>query len=209
MRISDVEVVLLKKVLAKPLVLSRGEMRERRFAFVLVHTDAGITGLGEGVGDPHLIQAIVERRLKPILVGEDPFDIERLWRRMFAGAIYWDLKGALLTAISAVDIALWDLKAKALGVPVYQLLGGVSKGKVVAYASDLFWEDPDAMAEAAAKYVANGFPIVKTHIGKDPEGDMARVRAIRHAIGLYVRPRSSKAERARGMGMRMMSVTIV
>ncbi|MBI3988452.1 MAG: mandelate racemase/muconate lactonizing enzyme family protein [candidate division NC10 bacterium] len=183
MRISDVEVVLLKKILAKPLVLSRGEVRERRFAFVLVHTDEGITGLGEGVGDPHLIQAMVERRLKPILVGEDPFDVERLWRRMFAGAVYWDLKGALLTAISGVDIALWDLKAKALGVPAYQLLGGASKEKISAYASDLFWDDPAAMAEAAAKSVADGFSVVKTHIGKDPEGDLARARAIRRAIG--------------------------
>lgn len=183
MRIREVEVVLLKKTMDRPLILSRGEIGERRFAFVLVHTDEGITGLGEGVGDPALVQATVERRLKPILIGEDPFDIERLWWKMFAGAVYWDLKGTLLTAISGVDIALWDLKAKALGVPVYQLLGGAFRGRVKAYASDLFWDEPEVMAEAAAKYVADGFSIVKTHVGRDPEGDMARVRTIRHAIG--------------------------
>jgi len=183
MRISEVEVVLLKKTLVKPLVLSRGEIGERRFAFVLVHTDEGVSGVGEGVGDPALVQAALERRLKPILIGEDPRDIERLWRKMFAGAVYWDLKGGLLTAISAVDIALWDLKAKALGVPVYQLLGGSFRGRVKAYASDLFWDEPEVMAEAAARYVADGFSIVKTHVGRDQEGDMARVRAIRRAIG--------------------------
>lgn len=183
MRITEIEAVVLKKPMERPLVVSRGSMAARTAVLVLVHTDEGITGLGESVGEPTGVVAILRDHLGPLLLGEDPFDIERLWEKSFASRIYWDLKGALVIAMSGVDIALWDLKGKRLGVPVYQLLGGACRRTLRAYASDLFWDEPQTMAEAAATYVHDGFPIVKAHIGKDLEGDIARVKAIRHAIG--------------------------
>ena len=183
MRITEIEAVVLKKPMKKPLVVSRGSFAARTAVLVLVHTDEGVTGLGESVGEPSGVVAILRDHLGPLLLGEDPFDIERLWEKMFASRVYWDLGGALVIAMSGIDIALWDIKGKSLGVPVYQVLGGACRRSLRAYASDLFWDEPEAMAEAAAAYVRRGFPIVKTHIGKDPEGDIARVRAIRRAIG--------------------------
>lgn len=183
MRITDIEVALLKKPMPRPLVVSRGAMSARTALLVLVHTDAGITGLGESVGDAAGVVPIILEQLAPLLRGEDPFDIERLWERMYASRIYWDLKGALVVAMSGIDLALWDIKGKALGAPVYQLLGGACRERIRAYASDLFWDEPEVMAAAAARYVAEGFRIVKTHIGKDPEGDIVRLKAIRQAIG--------------------------
>ncbi len=183
MRITDVEVVVLTKPVRKPLVVSRGSLAARTAVVVLVHTDEGITGVGESVGDPSGVVPIIRENLAPLLIGEDPFDIERLWEKMYASRVYWDLKGALVIAISGIDIALWDIKGKSLGVPVFQLLGGACRSTLRAYASDLFWDEPDAMAEAAGAYVRDGFPIVKTHIGKECDGDIARLTAIRRAIG--------------------------
>lgn len=183
MRITEIEVVRLTKPLARPLVVSRAAMSARSAILVLVHTDEGVTGLGESVGDPAGVVPVIREQLQPLLLGEDPFDIERLWEKMYTCRLYWDLKGALPIALSGIDIALWDLKGKALGLPVYQLLGGACRERIRAYASDLFWDEPAAMAEAAARYAADGFSIVKTHIGKDPDGDLARLRAMREAIG--------------------------
>ncbi len=183
MRITGVEVVQLRKPMRKPLVVSRGIFGARTAILVLVHTDEGITGLGESVGDPSGVVPIIRDQLTPLLIGESPFDIERLWEKMYTSRVYWDLKGALVIAMSGIDIALWDIKGKRLGVPVYQLLGGACRGEIRAYASDLFWDEPEVMAEAAGTYVHEGFPIVKTHIGKDLDGDIARVKAIRRAIG--------------------------
>jgi L-alanine-DL-glutamate epimerase-like enolase superfamily enzyme len=183
MRITHVDVVQLRKPMAKPLVVSRGALTARSAIVVLVHTDEGTTGLGESVGDPAGVVPIIRDQLAPLLIGEDPFDIERLWDKMYASRVYWDLKGALVIAMSGIDIALWDIKGKSLGVPVYQLLGGACRDKIRAYASDLFWDEPEVMARAAAAYVRDGFGIVKTHIGRDPDGDIARLRVIRNAIG--------------------------
>ncbi len=183
MRITDVEVVQLRKPMAKPLVVSRGTLAARTAIVVLVHTDEGISGLGESVGDSSGVVPIIRDQLAPLVIGEDPFDIERLWEKMYTSRVYWDLKGALVIAMSGIDIALWDIKGKSLGVPVYQLLGGACRRKIRAYASDLFWDEPEVMARAAATYVRDGFPIVKTHIGRDLEGDIARLTAIRKAIG--------------------------
>ena len=183
MRISEIEAVVLKKPMERPLLVSRGSMAARTAVLVLVHTDEGITGLGESVGEPSGVVAVLRDHLGPLLLGEDPLDIERLWEKMFASGIYWDLKGALVIALSGIDIALWDIKGKSLGVPVYQLLGGACRRTLRAYASDLFWDEPETMADAAATYVHDGFPIVKAHIGRELEGDIARVKAIRHAIG--------------------------
>ena len=183
MKITEVTPVLISRTLERPLGTSRGDMRQRTACLVVVRTDEGITGLGEGVGEPRSIATLLRERVGPSLIGEDPFDIERLWAQIYQGPVYWERMGATLCALSAVDIALWDIKGKALGVPVYQLLGGCYRREIEAYASDLFWDEPATMARAAASYVNEGFEIVKCHIGRGAEADDARVRAIRAAIG--------------------------
>lgn len=105
----------------------------RRYLVVKVETDAGITGLGEvGIGgwDAAIDQAV--KHLEEVLVGEDPLATERHWQRMFRGS-YFPADRVYGCAISAIDIALWDIKGKALGLPVYRLLGGPVRDKVVCY----------------------------------------------------------------------------
>ncbi len=97
---------------------------------VMVETDKGITGFGYGGPGAAFV---VERHLPKLLLGEDPFQVERLWDIMWRGTLYYGRKGLAVHAISAVDNALWDLIGKALGVPVYQLLGGGNRQRVPAY----------------------------------------------------------------------------
>ncbi|MCL7398473.1 MAG: mandelate racemase/muconate lactonizing enzyme family protein [Thaumarchaeota archaeon] len=182
MRIESVRAFILKKPLEKPLITSKAELKERATAIVQVRTDDGIEGLGEGVGVPNVIKEIVEKNLAPMLIGEDPFDIERLWRKMFQ-RLYWEPKGAWVCAISAVEMALWDVAGKAMDVPVYKLIGGLYRDKLEAYASDIFWDETDEMAKKAASFVEQGFRYVKCHIGKGFGQDDVRVRAMRRAIG--------------------------
>ncbi len=106
----------------------------RNFLFVLVHTDAGISGIGEsGLSGRELaVQGTIEH-FKDVLIGQDARRIEHLWQVMARGA-FFPAAGAQSSAMSAIDIALWDIKGKALGVPVYELLGGLTRDKVLCYA---------------------------------------------------------------------------
>lgn len=105
----------------------------RTFLFVTVHTDEGLYGLGEaGVTSREMGVAGVIEHLKPLLIGQDPFRTEHLWQMMWRGGFY--PSGQILSAaIAAIDIALWDIKGKALGLPIYQLLGGRSRDRVLTY----------------------------------------------------------------------------
>ena len=117
---------------------------------ILVHTDEGITGIGEVDSAPEAVRALVEapgshaiaNSLHGLLVGEDPTDPERLWDKMYRGVIYIGRRGIALHAISGIDIALWDIKGKAEGKPVCELIGTPQRDKVRAYASMLMPDDP-------------------------------------------------------------------
>jgi L-alanine-DL-glutamate epimerase-like enolase superfamily enzyme len=189
MKITDVNVIKLGVQLSKPSKVSKDrEFNSRGAAFVIIETDEGIQGIGEGYGpESYIVKTIVERKFKPLLIGQDPLDIERLWRRMLMDQVYvyWDQKGQGVSAASGVDMALWDIAGKYYNVPIYKLLGGDAKGtgKVKAYASDLFWDTPEIMAESARKFALKGFPAVKTHLGRGLKEDEKRVKAIKDAIG--------------------------
>lgn len=184
MKIRDVKAYVLRKPLERAFLTARSDGTVRTHALVRVTTDSGLTGLGEGVGYTGVIRHIVEELLAPRVRGADPFDVASLYRRMVESDVLWDLKGSLLCAASAIEIACWDIKGKALGVPVYQLLGGRLRDRIEAYASDLFWGPPEAMARDAALWVDQGFRAVKCHIGRlPPAEEIPRVRAIRRAIG--------------------------
>lgn len=187
MKITDVNVVTLGVKLDKPSVLSRGRaIGFRGAAFVVIDTDAGIQGIGEGYGPEFFnIKTIVERKYAPMIKGEDPLDIERIWRKMLMEPVYWDQKGQGVSAASGVDMALWDIAGKHYGAPVYKLMGGdaTGKGTVQAYASDLFWDTPEQMAKSAREHVKRGFAAVKTHLGNGLEADEERVVAMKEAIG--------------------------
>ena len=127
MRITAVETIVLRV----PDVLHINDSAQDAIV-IRVHTDAGITGVGEVDSSPEVIRAIIEAPrshrvctgLAQVVIGEDPRDIERLWERMYRASVWYGRRGAAIQAMSGIDLALWDIKGKALGLPVYKLLGG-------------------------------------------------------------------------------------
>ena len=105
----------------------------RNFFFVVVDTDEGISGVGEaGLTGRELAVIGAIEHFKPLLIGQDPMRTEHIWQMLFRGG-FFPAERILSAAISAIDIALWDIKGKALGVPVYDLLGGKVRDKVILY----------------------------------------------------------------------------
>jgi D-galactarolactone cycloisomerase len=185
MKITEVHAVQLTRRFDRPQRNSREERSERKFTFVVVKTDVGLTGLGDAFGDPALMPTIIDCRLGPMVVGLDPCDIETLMARLLASRVFWETGGSVLCGVSAIEVACWDIRGQAEGVPVCDLLGGRQREWIDAYASDLHWEEPERMADTAARFVEAGFRCVKTHIGAPGERDrdLERVAAIRRAIG--------------------------
>ena len=185
MKITAVRTVQLARKCPRIQRNSCSQRGQRRFTFVLVETDAGLTGLGDAYGDQDLMLPILERRLAPMAIGLDPTNIASVWKKLFASREFWEIGGSVLCGISAIEVACWDLWGQAEGVPVCELLGGRKRDCIEAYASDLHWDEPSVMADMAAGYVQDGFTCVKTHIGAPGERDhdLARCEAIRQAIG--------------------------
>jgi D-galactarolactone cycloisomerase len=184
-RITEVRTVQLTRRLDRPQRNAREGRNERTFTFVLVETDAGLTGLGDAYGDQALMPTIIERRLRPMALGLDPCDLGALWQRLFASRAFWETSGSVLSGISAIEVACWDIRGQAEGVPVCELLGGPQREWIEAYASDLHWEEPERMADAAGRFVEQGFRAVKTHLGApgEEDRDLQRLEALRQAIG--------------------------
>ncbi len=152
-----------------------GAAQDLEWTFVRVDTDEGITGWGESTNYPgrgSFLTGHAVKALKEALVGEDPSDIERLWHKMYRRYTYMGAKGLPTVAISGVDIALWDIKGKTLGRPVWDLLGGKFRDSVRLYANGWFvgCKTPEQYAEAAKKVVESGHEAVKL----DPFLEMRR-----------------------------------
>lgn len=165
---------------------------------VKVSTDAGLVGYSDIETAPTIAKAAIDAPrwseagmecfdgLASLLIGENPLEMERLWYKMYRGSIYYGRRGVAIQAISAIDIALWDIAGKAYGVPVHILLGARWHTKIRAYASTLFRPRPEDMAEAAKAYVDQGFTAVKFGwgvFGSERKRDIQLVEAARRAIG--------------------------
>jgi L-alanine-DL-glutamate epimerase-like enolase superfamily enzyme len=161
---------------------------------IKISTDEGIVGIGEVDSAPEAVAALVERpsshaiagSLRDLLLGEDPRDVERLWWKMYRGLIYIGRRGIALHALSGIDIALWDIKGKAEGKPVHDLLGGAKHDRVRAYASMLMPDTPEETAERVGKLCNDGFTAVKLGwgpLGKDPRHDVVLATAAKEAAG--------------------------
>ena len=152
-------------------------------SIVRLRTDTGLVGVGSAYSHPGMMDLVLRGQLVDLLVGEDATDVEGLWDRMYGMTRWYGRKGAAMTAIGAVDVALWDLRGKAAGKPVYELLGG-SDSTCPAYASNLLWKDsPEELAEEAAGYVQAGFLRMKMRLARTEDYDRAAVLAVREAIG--------------------------
>lgn len=165
---------------------------------VKVSTDAGITGYSDMETSAPVAKAAVEAPrwseagtelfdgLASLIIGENPLEVERLWYKMYRGSIYYGRRGVAVQAISAIDVALWDIMGKFYQQPVCVLLGGKWRDRVRAYASTLFRPTPEAMREASRRYLDQGFTAVKFGwgvFGQDPKRDVELVEAARREIG--------------------------
>ena len=161
---------------------------------VRVRTDTGLEGIGEADSSPEVVKAIIDAPfshniasgLRSILLGENPLEHERLWQKMLRRTMYFGRKGAGITAMAAIDMALWDLKGKAFSLPVHTLLGGKQHRRMRGYASILFGRDGKETADIARSWVAQGYTAVK--FGWEPMGtseavDIDLVKGAREGLG--------------------------
>ena len=157
-----------------------------------VYTDEGVTGIVP-VNDPIVLlgddamslqKVLVEQAFKPLIVGEDPLDTERIWDKMYWGSIRWGRRGIALAVLGAIDIAVWDLKGKIFNQPIHKILGA-HRDSVAAYGSSVNLNaGPDELVEIYSAFVENGFKMVKMKVGRrDPNDDIERVKLVRETIG--------------------------
>lgn len=197
MKITNVEVILLETPGSYEATSGAEEAYGIKYLGIIkIETDAGITGYADLETQPHVAKAIVDapsegavpgfQGLRSVLLGEDPFEMERLWHKMYMASVYYGRRGAAMQVISGIDIALWDIVGKRVGQPIYKLLGAGYRDRVRAYASTLFRSTPEGMAEASRQYMERGFTALKFGwgvFGQDPKQDVELVRAAREALG--------------------------
>jgi L-alanine-DL-glutamate epimerase-like enolase superfamily enzyme len=157
---------------------------------VEVFSDDGLVGIGNAALSPRVTKQVIDLYLQPLLLGADPFDVEFLWQRMYRQTMAFGRKGIGMAAISAVDIAIWDLMGKATKQPVFRLLGGRTKPRIPVYASRLYSQPLDQLAAEAKAYQDQGYRAMKLRFGWGPvdgaEGmqkNVDLVRTVREVIG--------------------------
>jgi L-rhamnonate dehydratase len=143
---------------------------------VEIECDDGTVGIGNAALAPHATKTAIDTYLKPLLVGADPLDSEYLWQSMYRRTLPFGRKGIGMTAISAVDLAIWDAKGKLLGEPVFRLLGGRTKPRIPVYASRLYSQPLDSLHAEAKAYAEEGFSAVKLRFGWGPKDGVAGIR---------------------------------
>ncbi|MEX1018320.1 MAG: mandelate racemase/muconate lactonizing enzyme family protein [Litorilinea sp.] len=186
MSIATVETFVVRQKLDTPFYFSQWEYDQRAVCLVKVTTQDGQYGWGEGYGPAEVVAAGV-RFLAPHLIGQDPLKTATLWQMLYRRALDFARRGVLAASLSALDIALWDLKGKLLDQPVSTLLGGQRRDRVPVYATGLYFTHtpdlPAALAQEAQGYVAQGFRAIKMKVGLGIEADVTNVLAVRAAIG--------------------------
>lgn len=157
---------------------------------VEIFTDDGLVGIGNAALAPQVTKQVIDLYLKPLLLGADPWDIEFLWQLMYRKTMAFGRKGIGMAAISAVDIALWDILGKSARQPVYRLLGGRTKQRIPVYASRLYSIELGQLSAEAKRYKDEGFKAMKLRFGWGPtdgaagmQRNVELVRIVRQAVG--------------------------
>lgn len=167
--------------------LGIGRAVKRDAVLVRVETDEGLVGWGEAHHGrcPGAIAKLIDTTMGELVLGMDPLDVNGVWARVYRMQLASHGMGAAAAmALSGLDIALWDIRCKASGWPLYRLLGGASR-PIRAYAGgiSLGWQEPAALADEARMHVETGYRALKLRVGDSPARDIARVRAVRAAVG--------------------------
>ena len=167
-----------------------GSFRFHEWLICEVETTVGLIGIGNAALAPQIVKKTIDIYLKNLVIGEDPFDYAYLWEKMYRRTHAWGRKGLGITAISAIDIAIWDLIGKITKKPVFKLLGGRTKEKIPVYASKLYSQPIKELQNEADSYVQQGFNMFKMRFGWGPkdgaEGvkkNLELVEAVREVIG--------------------------
>ena len=189
MRIADIRAVPISFPVPadKSVTLGIGRSVKRDSVLVRVETDQGHVGWGEAHHGrcPGAIAKLIDTTMRELVLGFDAYDVAGVWARVYRMQLASHGMGAAAAlALSGLDMALWDLRCQATGWPLYRLLGGTSK-PIKAYAGGiaLGWQEPSALAEEALRHIADGYRALKLRVGDTAARDIARVRAVRRAVG--------------------------
>ena len=169
---------------------SMGSFTFHDWLIVEIFTDNGTVGIGNAALAPRITKQVIDLYLKPLLIGADPWDTELLWQQMYRKTMAFGRKGIGMAAISAVDIALWDILGKSAKQPVYRLLGGKTKPRIPVYASRLYSIKLSKLAAEATRYKDDGYQAMKLRFGWGPtdgaagmQRNVELVRTVREAVG--------------------------
>lgn len=185
MKITKVQAIPIGTALKEPLRWGKMAVATKGGILVKVDTDEGVFGIGEaGFSSEYFstVGPVVNERLAPLLLGEDPLDVAMLWHKMFDATHMWGRRGVETYAISGVDIALWDLLGKVAGQPVYKVLGA-AKHSVSAYFAPSLKPTPEIVAEARQAVFEDGYCALKLRVNADLKAGQELVSAVREAIG--------------------------
>lgn len=207
MKIEKVECIPMIYHMERPIYSGTGRCDARQLLLVRIYTDTGLVGLGEAApygGPVQSTQAVLEQEIAPLLIGEDPADTERLWHKCYFSHFQHGRGGIFISALSGADIALWDLKGKIAGLPLYKLLGGFRR-QIPVYASGGFYKDGEGIQELVKEadgYAKLGMNGVKIKVARTAspfslrvfnetpdcrmvtlEEDIERVYQVRKALG--------------------------
>jgi len=194
MKIKEIKTYPICAMNRKIVYYSQDIVDRRMSLIVEIITDDGISGWGEGFcsgQNPLILQAIVENAYKPKLIGRDPFDDDVIYETLYNMTRSYGQSGSAIIALSAIDVALWDIKGKALNMPIYKLLGGAYRSEVEAYASGPCRAEgevyPATSVEHARAFLAQGYKAMKFKIGFGVKSDVAVIHAVREAVGPDIR----------------------
>ncbi|MEO1611203.1 MAG: mandelate racemase/muconate lactonizing enzyme family protein [Pseudomonadota bacterium] len=189
MKITSIRAHVLEAPIDQPFAFSQTWVDRRVGLVVEVETDAGLTGWGDGYGPPRLLAAVIDCAYAPRLIGRDPTTGEAIWEELYNALRDHGQRGVAIQALSAIDIALWDLRGKAANLPVHRLMGGPIRMDVPAYATGLYRRSNDRaenhamLRNEAQGYVDAGFKAMKTKVGFGFKDDIALVEMLRETIG--------------------------
>ena len=190
MKITNIEAMVLRM---GDVDTSRADGTQDAFV-VRIHTDEGLVGVGEGDTSPYVAREIVTmpsshsiaRGLAEVLIGEDPRRVRPLWDKLFLASYHYGRDGAALHALSAIDMALWDLLGQVAGLSVAQIMGGEESRDIEVYASEVMPESPDEVVTLATRVVDEGFGALKLGwgpLGRDVGRDVELASAARSVLG--------------------------
>ena len=189
-KITSLKVHVIQSPLETPFAFSQGWVNKRSATIVEVETNDGITGWGEafcqGLEPPQISAAVIENSLKDLIINENPLDIERIWFKMYNQTRDFGRKGSVISGISAIDIALWDIAGKYYKKPIYQLLGGAFRKKIKPYATGFYRlngkNEAERLSDEALMHYENGFDHMKIKLGFGVSDDLKVMESIQKTL---------------------------